>query len=83
MHEEVEIHRRYVCHKKKRVFREKLRCDALDIQVQNLVHIQDLCTVQKKGKGFPCINSKKDFTYQTFLEGHDKLSKNVISWTKS
>ena len=29
------------------VFKEKLRCDALDIQVKNLVHKQDLCTIQK------------------------------------
>jgi hypothetical protein len=27
---------------KKCVFRKKLRCDALDIKVQNLVHKQDL-----------------------------------------
>ncbi len=33
---------------KKCVFKEKLRCDALDIQVQNLVHKQDLCTIQKR-----------------------------------
>jgi hypothetical protein len=32
---------------KKCVFKEKLRCDALDIQIQNLVHKQDLCTIQK------------------------------------
>ena len=50
---------------KKCVFREKLRCDALDIQVQNLVHKQDLCSIQKKDKGIPCINSKK-----TLLIGH-------------
>ncbi len=37
---------------KKCVFREKLRCGALDIQVQNLVHKQDLCTIQK-GQGNP------------------------------
>ena len=49
---------------KKCVFREKLRCDAFDIQVQNLVHKQDLCTIQKN-KGIPCINSKK-----TLLIGH-------------
>jgi hypothetical protein len=35
---------------KKCVFREKLRCDALDINVQNLVHKQDLCTIQKNDK---------------------------------
>jgi hypothetical protein len=33
----------------------------LDIQVQNLVHKQDLCTIQKKDKGIPCINSKKTY----------------------
>ncbi len=36
---------------KKCVFREKLRCDALDIKVQNLVHEQDVCTIQKKWHG--------------------------------
>ncbi len=44
---------------KKCVFREKLRCDTLDIQVQNLVHKQDVCTIQKMDNGIPCINSKK------------------------
>ncbi len=33
---------------KKCVFKNKLRCDALDTQVQNLVHKQDLCTIQKR-----------------------------------
>ena len=32
---------------KKCVFKEKLRCDALDIKVWNLVHKQDLCMIQK------------------------------------
>ncbi len=32
------------------VFKEKLRCDALDNQIWNLVHKQDLCTIQKKTK---------------------------------
>jgi hypothetical protein len=50
---------------KKCVFREKLRCDALDIKVQNLVHKQDVCTIQKKDKGIPCIDFKK-----TLLIGH-------------
>ncbi len=36
---------------KKCVFREKLRSDTLDIQVQNLVHKQDLCKIQKKAMG--------------------------------
>jgi hypothetical protein len=26
-------------------------CDALDIKVQNLVHKQDVCTIQKKQQG--------------------------------
>ncbi len=63
-HEEVGIHRRYVV-RKKCAFREKLRCDSLDIQVRNLVHKQDLCTIQNNDKGIPCINSKK-----TLLVGH-------------
>ncbi len=33
--------------RKKCVFREKLRCDSLDIQLRNLVHKQDLCTIKK------------------------------------
>jgi hypothetical protein len=44
-HKEVGIRRRYVCHKKK-------RCDALNIKVQNLVHKQNLCTVQKKKREY-------------------------------
>ncbi len=44
---------------------EKLRCDALDIKVQNLVHKQDLCTIQKNNKGIQCMDSKK-----TLLIGH-------------
>jgi hypothetical protein len=66
---------------KKCVFKENVRCDALDIQVQNLVHKQDLCTIQKIGQGNPMYQFKKNFTYWTFLLGHEKLSKNVISWT--
>jgi hypothetical protein len=50
---------------KKCVFKEKLRCDALDIQVQKLVHKQDVCTILKKDKRIPCINFKK-----TSLIGH-------------
>jgi hypothetical protein len=50
---------------KKCVFKEKLRCDALDIKVQNLVHKHDLCTIQKKDKGIQCINLQK-----TLLIGH-------------
>jgi hypothetical protein len=46
---------------KKYVFNDKLRCDTLDIQIQNLVPKQDLCTIQK-------------ITYRTFLVGHERLS---------
>ncbi len=45
---------------KKCVFREKLRCDALDIKVQNLVHKQDVCTIQKNNK---CDDNRGDFVY--------------------
>ncbi len=50
---------------KKCVFKEKLGCDVLDIKVRNLVHKQDLCTIQKNDKGIRCIDSKK-----TSLIGH-------------
>jgi hypothetical protein len=50
---------------KKCVFREKLRCDALDIKVQNLVHKQDVCATQKNDKEIQCIDFKK-----TLLIGH-------------
>ncbi len=63
-HKEVGICRRYVV-TKKCVFREKLRCDTLDIKVRNLVHKQDLCTIQKNNKGIRCIDFKK-----TLLIGH-------------
>ena len=36
---------------KKSVFKEKLRRDALDIQISNLVHKQDFCTIQKMTMG--------------------------------
>ncbi len=52
---------------KKCVFKEKLRCDALDIKVQNLVHKQDLCTVQKKDEGIQCINFKQTLLIGNFL----------------
>jgi hypothetical protein len=52
---------------KKYVFKEEFRCDALDIQIQNLVHKQDLCTIQKKDKGIPCIVSKKTSLIRHFL----------------
>ncbi len=44
---------------KKCEFKEKLRCDTQDIQIQNLVHEQDLCTIQKWNQGIPCIDTKK------------------------
>ncbi len=44
---------------KKCEFKEKLRCDALEIQIQNLLHKQDLCTIQNNDKGISCIDSKK------------------------
>ncbi len=50
MHEEVGIAKDMFI-TKKYVFKKKLRCDALDIQVQNLVHKQDLCTIQKRTRG--------------------------------
>ncbi len=50
---------------KKCLFMEKLRCDTLDIQIQNLAHKQDLCTMGKKDKGIPYIDTKK-----TSLIGH-------------
>ncbi len=50
---------------KKCVFKEKLKCEALDIKVQNLVDKQDLCTIQKNDKGIRCIDLKK-----TSLIGH-------------
>jgi hypothetical protein len=65
---------------KKCVFREKLRCDALDIKVQNLVHEQDVCTIQKRHRNL-MYQFTKDLVYWTFLVGHEKPSKNVISWT--
>ena len=51
--------------RKKYVFKQKMRCDALDNQIQNLVHKQNLCTIQKNNKEIPCIDSKK-----TSLIGH-------------
>jgi hypothetical protein len=52
---------------KKCVFKEKLRCDTLDIQIQNLVHKQDICTIQKRNKGIPYIDSKKTSLIRHFL----------------
>jgi hypothetical protein len=51
MHEEVWRFAEDMFVTKKCVFREKLRCDALDIQGQNLVHKQELCTIQKRTTG--------------------------------
>jgi hypothetical protein len=65
---------------KKCVFVEKLRCDALEIQVQKLVHKQDSCTIQIRTRESH-VSILKDFTYWTYLVGHEKPSKNVISWT--
>jgi hypothetical protein len=45
MHKEG-IRRRYVRHKEMCIYGE-IKCDALDIKVQNSVHKQDLCTIQK------------------------------------
>ncbi len=66
---------------KKCVFKEKLRCDALDIKVQNLVHKQDVCTIQKNDKGIKCINFKKTLLIGHFLWDMRSRPKNVISWT--
>ncbi len=39
---------------------------------------------KKKDNGIPCINSKKTLLIgYLFLAGHEKPSKNMISWTKS
>jgi hypothetical protein len=48
MHQEEGIHRKYVLQKE--IFKEKLRCDTLDIWNRNLVNDQDLCAIQKKNK---------------------------------
>jgi hypothetical protein len=58
INEEVGIPKRHVTHKKC-VIKEKLRCDTSDIQIQNLVHIQDLCTIQKSNEKIPYIDSKR------------------------
>jgi hypothetical protein len=38
---------------KKCAFKEKLRCDTSDIWIQNLVHKQDLFTIQKNEQENP------------------------------
>jgi hypothetical protein len=43
---------------KKCVFKEEIKCDTSDIQIQNLVHKQELCTIQTGNKEIPFINSK-------------------------
>jgi hypothetical protein len=50
MHKEVGICRRYV-HHKEMCIREKLRCDTLDIKVQNLVHKQVYVQYNKTSRG--------------------------------
>jgi hypothetical protein len=75
MHKELGIHRRYVFYKEMCI-KEKLRCDALNIQVPNLVHKQDLFTIQKKDKGIQCIDSKKTSLIGFFLwdmRSHPKM----------
>jgi hypothetical protein len=74
-HKEVGICRRYVRHKEY-VFREKLRCDALDIKVRNLVHKQDVCTIHKNDKGIRCIDFKNTLLIEHFLwdmRSHPKM----------
>jgi hypothetical protein len=64
-HEEVGIRRGYV-----------LQCDTLDIEIQNLVHIQDLSTIQKCNKEIPYINSKRTSPMGHFLwdmRSHPKM----------
>jgi hypothetical protein len=65
---------------KKCVFKEKLRCDALDIKVQNLVHKQDLCTIQKTIRESN-VSILKRLHLLDISVGHEKPSKNVISQT--
>jgi hypothetical protein len=52
---------------KKCVFREKLGCDALDIQVRNLIHKQDLCTIQKTARESDVFDFKKTSLIEHFL----------------
>ncbi len=47
------------------ILKEKLRCDTSDIQIQNLVHKQDLCMIQERNKKILYIDPKK-----TSLIGH-------------
>jgi hypothetical protein len=66
---------------KKCVFKEKIRCDTLDIQIQNSVHKQDLCTIQKRKKEIPCIDCKKTLLMGHFLwdmRSHPKWDKSDI-----
>ncbi len=66
--------------RKKFVFREKLRFDSLDIQPPNLV-INEVYVQHKKMTRESHVSILKDFTCRTFLVGHEKASKNVISPT--
>ncbi len=78
---------------KKCVFIEKLRCDALDIQVQNLVHKQDLCTIQKRTReshvstGATATSSQGVYlpligqilqTYYSILEYNSFIHRNLV-----
>ncbi len=72
-HKEVGIRRR-MFFIKKCIFKEKLRCDTLDIRIKNLVLKQDLCMIPKRNKKIPNDDSKKTFAYETFLVGHEKPS---------
>jgi hypothetical protein len=65
---------------KKCVFKEKLRCNTLDIQIGNLVHKQDLCTIQK-GTRESHVSILKRLHLTDIFVGHEKPSKNVIYWT--
>jgi hypothetical protein len=74
-HKEVGIHR-IMFVTKKCIFKKKLRCDALDIKGQNLVHKQDLCTIRNNNKRIRCFNSKKTSLIGQFLwdmRSHPKM----------
>jgi hypothetical protein len=66
--------------RKKCVSGEKLRCDSLDIQVCNFVHKQDLCTIKKMTRESHVSILKRLYLLDISC-GHEKPSKNVISWT--
>jgi hypothetical protein len=52
---------------KKCVLKKKLRCDTLDIQIQNLMYKKDLCIIKKMNKGIPYNDSKKPSLIGHFL----------------